>query len=375
MTEPQIRALFAEEADGELAPSQVDQIARRRGRARLRWRRAGMAGTSALAAAAVAALVVGAVPARPGSHPAAAGPSAAGPAAPRQFNPLITNVSFGFLPAGESIEQGGVEPTVAFMTVGASSSDLGWEANVYAQGRCHLTSHASNLSCPGPALTAVTVRLSGPAPAVGGHRAFWARSALIWQYARGGWALLNAPVPSNTTLRHDPHLRPLAIRVARHLRIGAATPHLVFPAQFSRLNSQWRVGEAHYFADAGALQAQEYTLLSGTSQFLPHVGDLGVWTNGAYVMGHKAPGNGTCTPHDPSTRNHSEIINGFRVVVKHGATGGVTEQELCSAHADGLWFDIEEFGSHPPIGVATLFRHHVQLLGPNSAKWTENPIS
>jgi hypothetical protein len=371
MTEPQIRALFAQEANGEPAPTQVDQIARRRGRARLRWRRAGVAGTSVLAAAAVAALVVGAVPtSRPSSNPAAAGPPA-----PRQFNPLVTNVSFGFLPPGASIQQGGVEPTVAFMTAGASSIGLWWEANVYAKGRCHLTGHASKLSCPGPALTGVTVRLSGPAPAVGGHRAFWARSGLVWQYARGGWALLDAPVASNTTLRHDPHLRPLAIRVARHLRIGAATPHLVFPAQFSRLNSQWRVGEAHYFADAGALQAQEYTLLSGTSQFLPHVGDLGVWTNGVYVMGHKAPGNGTCTPHDPSTRNHSEIINGFRVVVKHGATGGVTEQELCSAHADGLWFDIEEFGSHPPIGVATLFRHHVQLLGPNSAKWTENPIS
>jgi hypothetical protein len=261
------------------------------------------------------------------------------------------------------------------VTAGGSSSSFGWDASVYAQGRCHLTSHASNLSCPGPALTGVTVRLSGPAPAVGGHRAFWARAGLVWQYARGGWALLDAPVPSNTTLRHDPRLRPLAIRVARHLRVGAATPHLVFPAQFSRLNSQWRVGETHYFAEAGALQAQDYTLLSGTSHFLPHVGDTGIWTNGAYVLGHKAPGNGTCAPHDPSTRNHSEIINGFRVVVKHGAIGGVTEQELCSAHADGLWFDIQAFGSHPPIGVATLFRHHVRLLGPNSAKWTENPIS
>jgi hypothetical protein len=374
MTESQIRALFAEEADGEPAPSQVDQIARRRGRARLRWRRAGMAGASALAAAAVATLVVGVVgvnPARPGSDPAAAGR-----AAPRQFDPLITNVSFGFLPAGESIQQGGVVPTEAFVTAAASPSDLGgWAVYAYAQGRCHLTVHASNLSCPGPALTGATVRLSGPAPAVGGHHAFWARSGLVWQYARGGWALLDAPVPSKTTLRHDPHLRPLAIRIARHLRIGAATPHLVFPAQFSGLNSQWRVGETHYLAEAGALQAQDYTLLSAISRFLPHVGDTGIWTNGVYVLGERAPGNGTCSPHDPSTRNHSEIINGFRVVVKHGAIGGETEQELCSAHADGLWFDIQEFGSHPPIGVATLFRHHVQLLGPNSAKWIENPIS
>jgi hypothetical protein len=373
MTESQIRALFAEEADGELAPSQVDQIARRRGRARLRWRRAGRAGASALAAAAVAALLVGVVgvnPARPGSNPAAAGP-----AAPRQFDPLITNVSFGFLPAGESIQQGGVVPTEAFADAAASASDMGgWSAYVYAQGRCHLTVHASNLSCPGPDLTGATVRLSGPAPAVGGHRAFWARSGLVWQYARGGWAFLDGSVPSNT-LQHDPHLRHLAIRIATHLRIGAATPHLVFPAEFSRLNSQWRVGETHYFAEAGALQVHEYTLLSGTSRFLPHVGDTGIWTNGVYVMGQKAPSNGTCNAHDPSTRNHSEIINGFRVVVKHGAIGGVTEQELCSAHADRLYFDIQEFGSHPATGVAALFRHHVQLLGPNSAKWTENPIS
>ena len=375
MTESQIRALFAEEADGELAPSEVDLVARRRGRARLRRRRAGMAGASALAAAAVAALVVGVVgvnPARPGSNPAAGGP-----AAPRQFDPLITNVSFGFLPAGESIQQGGVVPTEAFATAAASSSDVvsGWDVSVYARGRCHLTAHASNLSCPGPALTGATVRLSGSAPAVGGHRAFWARSGLVWQYASGGWALLDAPVLGQATLRHDPHLRPLAIRIATHLRIGAVTPHLVFPAQFSRLNSQWRVGETHYFAEAGALQVHDYTLLSGTSRFLPHVGDTGIWTNGVYVLGQKAPGNGTCNAHDPSTRNHSEIINGFRVVVKHGTIGGVTEQELCSAHADGLYFDIQEFGSHPPIGVATLFRHHVQLLGPNSAKWTENPIS
>ena len=53
MTEPQIRALFKEIAD-EPAASRVDpQFTQRRGRARLRWRRAGLAGASAVAAAAV----------------------------------------------------------------------------------------------------------------------------------------------------------------------------------------------------------------------------------------------------------------------------------------------------------------------------------
>ena len=41
MIESQVRALFAEIADGEPVPPRVDiPLARRRGRARLRWRRA-----------------------------------------------------------------------------------------------------------------------------------------------------------------------------------------------------------------------------------------------------------------------------------------------------------------------------------------------
>ena len=102
MIESQVRELFTEIADAEPADSRVDlQFARRRGRARLRWRRACVAGTSVLAAVAVAALALTAGSVRPG-----AGPPAAGLAAPRQFNPLIPNVSFGWLPAGESLGQG-----------------------------------------------------------------------------------------------------------------------------------------------------------------------------------------------------------------------------------------------------------------------------
>ena len=45
MIDSQIRALFAQIADGEPVPSRVDvEFARRRGRARLRWRRACVAG-------------------------------------------------------------------------------------------------------------------------------------------------------------------------------------------------------------------------------------------------------------------------------------------------------------------------------------------
>jgi len=82
---------------------------------------------------------------------------------------------------------------------------------------------------------------------------------------------------------------------------------------------------------------------------------------------------GTCTPHDPATENTSEIINGYRVVVKRSSAGGFPEHEVCAAHADGLWVDIIEFGRHPTISVTNLFRQ-LRLLGAHPADWTTNPL-
>src|SRR5436309_474169 len=88
-----------------------DGLPGRRGRARLRWRRAAAAGTPLLAAAtAVAvAVTVGLAPAHPRPGTAATGN---GPAAPRHFNPLVPYLSFGWLPAGQSLVMGGVRRTV-----------------------------------------------------------------------------------------------------------------------------------------------------------------------------------------------------------------------------------------------------------------------
>jgi hypothetical protein len=209
------------------------------------------------------------------------------------------------------------------------------------------------------------------------HRAFWIGTGLVWQYAHGGWAALTWPAsaPGVRTPRQDATRRQRqAIKIAEHLRFGAATP-LVFPAQFTGLTGQWRTSDVSYLPDAGVLRAESYMLTTRTSRYLPHVGDLGVWTNAPYIDIHPAPRKGTCTPHDPATQNTSEIINGYRVVVKRmRAAGGIPEQELCAAHADGFWLSIIEFGPHPPIGVASLFRDHLRLLGTNTANWTETPL-
>lgn len=372
MTEPQVRALFNQIADGEAAPSRVDtQLALRRGRARLRWRRACVAGAPVLAAAAVAVvtLAVAAGPGRPG-----AGPAAAGPAAPRQFNPLIPYVSFGWLPAGQSLSQGVTSREEVAMVAGSASDPLGWGFSVYAKGQCRLTSSGQGLKCAGQTpLERVTARFNEPAPAVDGHSAFWTGTNLVWSYARGGWAWVNIPVPDFSALQHDPVMQGEAIKIARHLRFGAATPPLVFPAQLTGLTGQWRISHLHYQAGAEALHVDSYTLTTGTSRFYAHVGDQGIWTNAPYVDISPSSRTSTCTPHDPATENTSEIINGYRVVVKRSSAGGFPEHEVCAVHADGLSVDIIEFGRRPLMSVASLFRQ-LRLLGTHPANWTRNPI-
>src|SRR5689334_15532405 len=137
MIESQLRELFGQLADGAAAPSRVDtQLALHRGRAHRRWRRVCVASAPVLAAAAVAAVVLAVLagPFRPGARPA----GGTGPLAPRQFNPLIPNVTFGWLPAGQSLSQGGVRRTEVYL-LSASPSGFGWGLSVYARGHCHLT--------------------------------------------------------------------------------------------------------------------------------------------------------------------------------------------------------------------------------------------
>ena len=77
------------------------------------------------------------------------------------------------------------------------------------------------------------------APAVRGHRAFWAGPYLVWQYARGGWAGLILPYPyyfqrlpktvKPGTINRGAVKRE-AVKIANHVRYGAPTPPLVFPS-------------------------------------------------------------------------------------------------------------------------------------------------
>jgi hypothetical protein len=400
MIESQIRALFAEIADGEPACSRADtQLAHRRGRARLRWRRACVAGTSVLAAAAVVVLAMGVGPVRLGS-----GPPVGRPAAPRQFNPLVPYLSFGWLPPGNRLTAGDARPEVVALVAGRNPNALNpWNLIVYAAGQCHLTRPAGELKCSTAALEGFNAQISGRAPAVQGHRAFWAGPApipglppalqrrrarasrgkadsyLVWQYARGGWAGLVLPTANATklTAAQREAYKQDAVKIANHVRYGAATPPLMFPAQLTGLPSRWQVGSVYYQPDGRLLRASRFALTTGTP-------DLGA--DGGMEFQTNLPYFGVI---DPATfyknfcpTSGSEIINGYRVVVTHRdggtAIGGGTalppSQGLCAANADGLALNIGQQGAHPPISVASLFRDHLRLLGTNPANWTTKPI-
>lgn len=369
MIEQQIRDLFATTADGEPGPCRVDvHLGRRQGRARLRWRRASLAGAVALVAAVSAVLVV-AVPAQP-----APGPETSGPSAPRQFSPLVTNVAFGWLPPGTAVVQGYVDPGAAFLAAQGGSGGTFVTLGVYARGQCQLTDQGSTLKCRDRTL-GQTARLSERAPDVNGHTAYWDSAGLIWSYASGGWAWLGIAAPDHATLRNSPALQAEAVAIASRARFGAATPHVAFPAQFTGLPSDWRVADAQFWADSGKLRAEKYTVATPSSRVLWSSGPDAAWSDAVSVT---VQPNGTCVLNDPDTRNQIETINGARVIVTHTLLSHPDPdhpaQMLCTEHSHGLWLNLMEFSLHPPMGVARLFRHHVHLLGRNPANWTENPI-
>ena len=380
MIESQIRDLFTGIAGDEPETSRVDaELARRRGRARLRRRWAAAAGTPLLAAATAVAVVVTVVlpPAHPRPGPAATGK---GPAAPRQFDALVPYLSFGWLPTRNSLVMGGVRRTVVSIEAGRKPySPHGWDLNVYAAGQCLLSPATKTLKCGTALSEGPGTNIVGPAPAVHGHRAWWAGSSrtwwasagLVWQYARNGWAWLFLPNMYRYSPQQKEAVKRNAVKIADHIRYGAPTAPLVFPAQLTHLPPNWRVSSVVYLRDGRVLRARSYAL-AASSPSLGADGGLDYQSGLPYFTIDPASRKNPC--YRRPGESTSEIIHGFRVVVTHSTAGTTPRQDLCAAHADGLTLFVSELGSHSAIGVASLFRLHLRLLGGNPAHWTQKPI-
>ena len=238
MLEEDIKSLYDRMADMDQPPSSISiPGAGRAGRVRLARRRATAVATPVLAAVAVIAI---ALTASIQGGPHGTQPTGSAQRAPQYFNPLRPYARFGWLPPssipadGEVISQGEMSlgnPSGAFLAL-------------YAAGACRVTGHALNCSPSGQRYP-----LGRSVARVDGHPAYWtapqkARSpfpgnspgVLAWQYAVGGWAVLDYVASGHASARND------AVKIADRVRFGyRGEPAIRFPVQLTDVPANWQV--------------------------------------------------------------------------------------------------------------------------------------
>jgi hypothetical protein len=292
---------------------------------------------------------------------------------------------------------------MAMQAVDRSGHQLGLSVNV--AGRCRLTGPAVWLpdgeshSVAGP-LKAGEKRyphglicgrsnatpLTGAAAAIGGLRAFWTVDGLAWEYAPRAWAELSWTIHGPLPPTRPAATRALMVRVASHVRFGSAVP-LAFPFRLTGLPAGWHVTESTPAVFGGRLM--------GVGLYLGPAAD-------SYALGVlmlPAPGPSWCTWGAGTGTYQKVTVDGtdlgtYQKDTVGGASGilrtidepGKHWQSLCFADIHGLdvWMDNDlanPFTSDAPLpgeaglgGLLNIFRHHVQLFGPNPANWTTHPL-
>ena len=367
--EADIRELFGKLADAELPPSQISiGAARRTGQRRRRWRRARLAGTPALAAAGVVAVVIsGTLPAgqhavTDAKHPLRAPATVA--AAPARFSTLATYASFGWLPPGEQARSGGGDQLSHFTNLYAGSH-FRWQLNMFAAGVCGLNFQAAMVTCQ-LGDDSRHFPIAGRAPSVNGHQAFWVSAGpgnppgrqhqeIIWQYAAAGWADL-----SNAIAADQPSMT--LLRIAGGVSFGATGQPLDFAVQLTRVPSMWRVGSDSWRVTSGRMLDNEaaFVTASGDGRDLPFV-----------TVGKAGPG---CYFY-PDGQSEHDVINGYRVVVNTipAVRGNPTTYQVCAPDVQGLFVFISVISDRPAVMLTTLFRH-LRVLGTNPADWVTSPV-
>jgi hypothetical protein len=376
--ESDLRELFRRQAASDLQPAPISiPAARRTGRFRLFRRRAGTFGSPVLAAGAVVAvLLVG--PFAASSHQPA--PGSGLPPAPTLFNPLVPYATVTWYP----YQPGRVAVSAwhsAFLLT-ANSRSQSTEVVLYPAGWCTMTS--GSLSCGSTAAgTGVDMTVSGSAPDVQGQPAYWTRYSggdlkplhpragvtqrmVAFQYARGGWAVVESTgTPADV------------IRIAASLRYGQTSP-LRFPVRVTGLPRQWsEVLLAQYVQPGpGAPRSpSEFALFLGSPATRPGTEARDVLTIVASTMTQPPPKCETQVvgPGPASQPAHCSlpVINGHQVVLNQPPVAG--KQTLLAPRADGLYVSVETDSQGAPLSPSAVFASHLQLLGPVPASWTTSP--
>lgn len=380
MDENAVRSLLEQAAGAPAPPSLVDIAkARRIGRRHLRLRRFGAPAASVSAVAVVAGLVASGVgPVGAGSHlggrptPDANGKAAHGHA----FNPLVPQVTFGWLPPGYSMSAEpmhgypGLAPTVeTFEADDRSGRSIAFM--VYPVGQCRLTGprtgpgpHRIQLTCGGlrTPVGLGPVALAGPIPGVlGGHAYWWAYTGrkyhgLVFRTAKA-WVDIEPSTIAPAT----------EIRIAAHVQFGSGRP-LAFPFRLAGLPSRWRIGGSTPWTLGGRLVASGLGIGPASYPF--------------QVQVSVAPAS------TPLFCGRDSGWQWVTVAGRRGILRTVGEpdyfQTLCFEDVDGLAVEVNvtrPFSGSPlavaeqPGGVIDIFLHHLHLLGPDPARWTTHPVS
>jgi len=369
MLEEDIKSLYDRMADMDQPPSSISiPGAGRAGRVRLTGRRATVVATPVLAAVAVIAI---AVTASIQGGPHATLPTGSAQRAPQYFNPLRPYARFGWLPPS-SIPADGEVISQRMMSLGSAS---GAGLALYAAGACHLTGHT--LNCP-PSGNRYPL---GRNIAQGdGHPAYWtapqkapspfrgtSSGQLAWQYAVGGWAVLGYAASGHASAIHD------AVKIADHVRFGyRGEPAIRFPFQLTDVPANWQVNCVATSLLGHVMYATSDVVTAGRV-----TGSI-CGDNNPLNAPHFDVGQGTknqCGDFSHAEGAHSkpEVINGYHVVLITDKKFWPNHQ-LCADNAAGtfVWIAI---GAHPTLSPASIFAHHLRLLGSNPAKWTTKPIA
>ena len=292
--------------------------------------------------------------------------------APASFDPLAIYATFGWLPPGFSVTSPPTAQT-ATQSLAAVNGPNGQSIalTVYAAHQCSVTGqfwspaqgtfqftdggrhkryphsrlYPRGLLCnagaaqslPGPILPAGHLAHGQPAYLMldeTGHP-----TALAWQYARDGWAVAQwskGPRPAQ--------LREMAARVRYRSNL-----RLAFPFRLAGVPASWKVAGAGSQVEGGKLRGYELDL--GPSQD-PH---------------------GITILIEPSYPDGCVNIGGKTKSVVFDGAAGVTRtagQEACLGSLHGMYVYV----SSDQAGGALGLLRHLQVLGPDPANWTTQPL-
>jgi hypothetical protein len=384
MLEEDIKSLYDRMADMDQPPSSISiPGAGRAGRVRLTRRRATAVATPVLAAVAVIAIALTAS-VQGGLH--GTQPTGSAQRAPQYFNPLRPYARFGWLPPSSIpvLSLASENTGILGQSEISLGNPLGASLEVYAADVCHVTGHA--LNCAAFGQTATPVPLGGSVARVDGHPAYWrapgrvrvlggyvnSAGVLAWQYAVNGWAVLENQSAGHASARDT------VVKIADRIRFGyREEPAIRFPVQLTDVPANWQVNCLTTGLLGHVMYATSDVVTAGRVKGTV-CGDYGsnLYPQNTPTFDVGAAGDqggkNACGSFFPSNaRPKPEVINGFRVVL--GTQKTWPSYQLCANDAAGtfVWIAI---GAHPTLSPASIFAHHLRLLGSDPAKWTTEPI-